>query len=122
MDKAGRVADLSDFKELVIKAQTNLPANTQLRIVLITKDAAAYAATVSLAAALGEAHVPLSALQPAPLLLSPRPYPGFLPLTFSPATRPAFRLAEVEVMQLVLDRPASLGEPLHVDIESVVLQ
>ena len=119
---AGRQADLINFKELVIKAQTNLPANTQLRVVLITKDAAAYAATVPLTTALGEVRVPLSALQPAPLLLSPRPYPGFLPLTFSPATRPAFRLADVEVMQLVLDRPAGLAEPLHVDVESVVLQ
>jgi hypothetical protein len=119
---ASRSADLVNFKELVIKAQTNLPASTQLRVVLVTKAAAAYTATVPLTATLGEVHVPLSALQPAPLLLSPRPYPSFLPLTFGPATRAALRLADVEVMQLVLDRPVGLAEQLHVDVESVGLQ
>jgi hypothetical protein len=119
---AGRTADLANFKELVIKAQANQPAATQLRVLLVTKDAAAYAATVPLTAALGEVRVPLSALQPAPLLLSPRPYPGFLPLTFSPASRPAFRLADVEVMQLVLEGPTGLSKPLHVDVESVVVR
>jgi hypothetical protein len=119
---AGRAADLGNFKELIIKAQTNQPAATQLRVLLVTKDAVAYAATVPLAATPGEVRVPLSALQPAPLLLTPRPYPSFLPLTFSPATQPAFRLAEVEVLQLVLEGPAGLSEPLHMDIESVSLQ
>ncbi|RYY20040.1 MAG: membrane or secreted protein [Cytophagaceae bacterium] len=119
---ASRQADLASFKELVIKVQTNQPTATQLRVLLITKDAVAYAATVPVAAALGEVRVPLSTLQPAPMLLSPRPYPGFLPLTFSPAKWPAFRLAEVEVLQLVLDGPAGLREPLHVDIESVMVQ
>jgi len=119
---AGRFTDLSNFKELVIKAQTNQPAAAHLRVLLVTKDAVAYAATVPLAATPGEVRVPLSALQPAPLLLTPRPYPGFLALNFSPAGRPAFQLAELEVLQLVLDGPAGLSEPLHVDIESVVLQ
>ncbi|MGI4871958.1 MAG: hypothetical protein ACRYFX_12370 [Janthinobacterium lividum] len=120
---AGRVADLNNFKELVIKGQTNQPGVTQLRVVLVTKDAAAYAATVVLSANASEVRVPLSSLQSAPLLLSPRPYPGFLPLTFSPATRPAFRLANVEVLQLVLDAPAApLTEQLRVDVESVELR
>ncbi len=118
---AGRATDLGNFNELVIKGQTSQPAATQLRVLLITKDAVAYAATVPLAATPGEVRVPLSALQPAPLLLTPRPYPGFLPLTFSAAAQPPLRLAEVEVLQLVLDNPASLSEPLHVDVESVVL-
>ena len=119
---AGRAADLTNFKELVIKAQTNQPAATQLRVLLVTKDAVAYAATVPLAATPGEVRVPLSTLQPAPLLLTPRPYPSFLPLTFSPARWLPFRLAEVEVLQLVLDGPASLTAPLHVDVESVELR
>ncbi|MFD1872234.1 membrane or secreted protein [Hymenobacter bucti] len=119
---AGRTADLGNFKELIIKAQTNQPAATQLRVLLVTKDATAYAATVPLTATLGEVRVPLSALQPAPLLLSPRPYPGFLPLTFGPATRAPFRLADVEVLQLVLEGPRGLSEPLYVDVESVLVQ
>ncbi|MVN78736.1 membrane or secreted protein [Hymenobacter sp. HMF4947] len=119
---AGRAADLASFKELVIKGQTNQVAATQLRVVLVTRDAVAYAATVPLTANVSEVHVPLSALQPAPLLLSPRPYPGFLPLTYSPTNRPALRLADVEVLQVVLDAPTSLTEQLRVDVESVTLQ
>jgi len=119
---AGRSTDLANFKDLVIKAQTNQPAATQLRVLLVTKDAGAYAATVPLTATLGEVRVPLSVLQPAPLLLTPRPYPGFLPLTFGPAARSPFRLADVEVLQLLLEGPSGLTEPLHVDIESVLIQ
>ncbi len=119
---AGRVADLSGFKELVIKASSNQPAATQLRVVLVTRDAVAYEAAVPLVAGTTEARVPLSALRPAPLLLTPRPYPGFLPLTYAPATSPAFRLAEVEVLQVIVEQPLSLSEALRVDIESVAVQ
>ncbi|WP_151087759.1 hypothetical protein [Hymenobacter baengnokdamensis] len=119
---AGRVADLGNFKELLIKASSNQPAATHLRVALVTRDAVAYEATVPLPAAGGEVRVPLSALRAAPLLLTPRPYPGFLPLTYTPAASPAFRLAEVEVLQVIVDQPASLTEQLRVDVESVTLQ
>ncbi|MGI4762273.1 MAG: hypothetical protein ACRYF0_16305 [Janthinobacterium lividum] len=118
---AGRTADLANFKELVIKARSNQPGATRLRVVLVTRDAVAYEAAVPLPAA-GEVRVPLSAVRPAPLLLTPRPYPGFLPLTYAAPGVPAFRLSEVEVLQVVLDQPASLTEPLRVDVESVELQ
>jgi len=119
---AGRPMDLANFKELVIKAQSNQPGATRLRVVLITRDAVAYEAAVPLPVAGGEARVPLGALRPAPLLLTPRPYPGFLPLTYAAPSAPAFRLSEVEVLQVILDQPASLTEPLRVDIESVELR
>jgi len=119
---AGRTTDLAHFKDLVIRAQSNLPAATVLRVVLVTRDAVAYEAAVPLAAAGGAVRVPLATLRPAPLLLTPRPYPGFLPLTYQAAASPAFRLAEVEVLQLIVDQPAGLSEPLRVDVESVELQ
>jgi hypothetical protein len=119
---AGRRTDLGNFSELIIKASSNQPAATHLRVALVSRDGVAYEAAVPALAAGGEARVPLSALRPAPLLLTPRPYPGFLPLTYSPAASPAFRLAEVEVLQLIVDQPAGLGEQLQVDIESVVLR
>jgi hypothetical protein len=119
---AGRRTELASFKELVIKTASNQPAATQLRVALVTRDGVAYEAAVPAPAAGGEARVPLSALRPAPLLLTPRPYPSFLPLTYRPAASPAFQLAEVEVLQLIVDQPASLTEQLRVDVESVVLQ
>ncbi|MGI4867443.1 MAG: hypothetical protein ACRYFZ_26225 [Janthinobacterium lividum] len=119
---AGRATDLSNFKELVIKIASNQPANTQVRVALVTRDAVAYEAVVPLPAAGTEARVPLSALRAAPLLLTPRPFPSFLPLTYSPAGASPLRLAEVEVLQLIVEQPASLTEQLRVDIESVTLQ
>jgi len=119
---AGRPMDLANFKELIIKVQSNQPSVTQLRVVLVTRDAVAYEAAVPLAAAGGEVRVPLSALRVAPLLLTPRPYPGFLPLTYAAPGAPALRLREVEVLQVILDQPASLTAPLHVDIEAVELR
>lgn len=119
---AGRRTDLAAFTELIIRAGSNLPAATHLRVALVTRDGVAYEAAVPATAAGGEVRVPLSALRPAPLLLTPRPYPGFLPLTYSPAASPAFRLAEVEVLQLIADQPAGLTEQLRVDVESVVLR
>jgi hypothetical protein len=119
---AGRTADLEHFKQLVIKAQTNQPAATRLRVVLVSRDGVAYEAPVLLPASGEVARVPLGALRPAPLLLTPRPYPGFLPLTYTPASSPAFRLGAVEVLQVVLDQPSSLSEPLRVELESVTLE
>ena len=119
---AGRAADLINFKELVIKVQSNQPAATRLRVALVSRDAVAYEAAVPLPTAGGVGRVPLSALRPAPLLLAPRPYPGFLPLTHGVASGPAFRLGAVEVLQVVLDQPAGLREPLRVEVESVALE
>jgi len=53
-------------------------------------------------------------------LLSPRPYPSFLPLHFQAANQPpVLSLTEAEVLQVIL--PAA-PTARHVDIESVSLQ
>ena len=93
-----------------------------VKVVLPTKDAAAYSAALALGTELQEVRIPLSAFRPMPLLLVPRPYPGFLPLQFQPA-QPAFKLTDAEVLQVVVGRrPLPVGSQLHVDIESVSLQ
>ena len=119
---AGRATDLAGFKEVVVKARANQPA-TRVKVVLITKDAAAYSATAQLGAEMQELHLPLTAFRPDALLLLPRPYPGFLPLTYQPANQPAtLKLAEAEVLQVVLDAGAPGSGQLHVDLESISLQ
>ncbi len=119
---AARTTDLAGFKDLVIKVSSNQPASTRLRVALVSRDAVAYEALVPLPAPGTAARVPLSALRPAPLLLVPRPYPGFLPLTHGPASAPPFRLADMEVLQVLVDQPDALSEQLRVDIESVTLE
>ncbi|MBC6611261.1 cellulase family glycosylhydrolase [Hymenobacter sp. BT507] len=115
----GRRQDMLDVKELVLTGAAS-QAGTTVQVVLVTKDAAAYATTITLGTNRQTMRVPLADFRPAPLLLSPRPYPSFLPLTFQPATQPpVLRLADAEVLQVVL--PAAPAAR-HVDIESVQLR
>ncbi|GAB2477416.1 hypothetical protein GCM10011375_20030 [Hymenobacter qilianensis] len=118
---AGRAADLASFKEVVVKGRANQPA-TAVKVVLQTKDAAAYSATVQLGAEVQEVRIPLAAFRSDALLLLPRPYPGFLPLTHQSSSQPALQLTDAEVLQLVLDAAAPANGQLHVDIESVSLR
>ena len=69
-----------------------------------------------------EARVPPRALRARPLLLIPQPYPGFLPLTYSPARSLAFRLADAEILQVSVGQIVMINEPLRVEIASVVLE
>lgn len=117
----GRASELNGFQEVVVKGRASQGA-TPVKVVLMTKDAVAYSATVQLGPEVQELRVPLSAFRPDALLLTPRPYPGFLALTYQPATQPAFRLSETEVLQVVLDAPAPATGQLHVDLESVFLR
>ncbi|WP_157781174.1 cellulase family glycosylhydrolase [Hymenobacter sedentarius] len=118
---ATRQPDLTNLKELVVRARSSQP-NARVTVTLATKDAHAYSASLPLGAEMQEVRIPLSAFQPAPLLLVPRPYPGFLPLTFQAASQPPFKLANAEVLQVVWDAAPATGTPVNVDIEWVFLR
>ena len=115
----GRLTDLAAFKSVVIKARASQTVG--IKAVLVNKDAAAFAAPVSLTTGLSEVRITLNAFKPNDLLLSPRPYPGFLPWQFRAASPSVLKLADTEVFQLLVDAvpiPAG-GNPVRVDIESV---
>ncbi len=122
-DKLASRADLAAFKEVIVRVRASRGAGP-LHLCLATRDAQAYAADVPVAGVeWQEVRVPLAAFRPAALLLLPRPYPDFLPLTYTaPAPRPALKLAEAEVLQVVLDAAPAGAGPLTVDLESVSLQ
>jgi hypothetical protein len=88
----------------------------------MTKDAVAFSASVQLGADLQELRIPLTSFRPDALLLLPRPYPGFLPLTYQSASQLPLKLSDTEVLQVVLDAATPVSGQLHVDIESVSLQ
>jgi hypothetical protein len=117
---AGRTTDLAGFTEVVVKGRAS--EATTVKVVLTTKDATAYSATVQFGPEVQTLRLPLSAFQAEELLLVPRPYPGFLPLTYKPSTQPALRLTEAEVLQVVFDVPAPATGQRHLDLESVSLQ
>ncbi|UOQ76757.1 hypothetical protein MUN84_19960 [Hymenobacter sp. 5516J-16] len=120
---ASRASDVSRFQEVVLRGRRGAGAGT-VRLVLTTRDAAAYVADVELGADMQEVRVPLTAFRPGAQSLLPRPYPSFLPLTFQtvgPATLP---LAQAEVLQVLLGpttAPATTGRPF-LDLESIYLR
>ncbi|WP_460612285.1 cellulase family glycosylhydrolase [Hymenobacter seoulensis] len=120
---ATRAADAGNFKEVVVRGRRGAGAGF-VRLVLTTRDAAAYVADVELGADMQEVRVPLSAFRPGAQLLLPRPYPSFLPLTFQtngPATLP---LAQAEVLQVLLGPAATATAEARpfLDIESIYLR
>ncbi|UOG76661.1 glycoside hydrolase family 5 protein [Hymenobacter tibetensis] len=118
---AGRATEVAGFKELVVKARASHAA-TPLKVVLTNKDAVAYSASVQLGTNMQEFRIPLSTFRSEALLLFPRPYPGFLPLSYQPTTPSTLKIGEAEVLQVVLDAAAPTTGELHVDLESVSLQ
>ncbi|HEX8505648.1 MAG TPA: membrane or secreted protein, partial [Hymenobacter sp.] len=118
---AARQSDLAGFTEVVVRARSSQPG-ASVKVTLATKDAVAYAAPLPLTAEMQDVRIPLSAFQPAALLLVPRPYPGFLPLQHKASTTPGLKLPDAEVLQVVWDAAIPTTGPLSVDIESVILR
>ncbi|UOQ67823.1 cellulase family glycosylhydrolase [Hymenobacter volaticus] len=118
---AGRASELTSFKEITVRGSASVPGTT-VKVVLATKDAVAYSATIQLGSELQEVRIPLSAFRPDALLLVPRPYPGFLTLNYQPAQQSALPLADMEVLQVLIDTPAPATGSRHLDLESVSLQ
>ncbi|MET4076211.1 membrane or secreted protein [Hymenobacter sp. UYCo722] len=119
----GRAEDLDRFTQVVVRAHTSQPG-ASLRLQLTTKDATSYAAPLTLVPgpAVQEVVLPLSAFRAAPGLLVPRPYPGFGPLEYQPATPPPLKLVDAEVLQLVWDAASATGSPATVDVEAIFLR
>jgi hypothetical protein len=118
---SGRATELAAFKEVVVRGRASEAATT-VKVVLTTKDAITYSATVQLGPDMQDLRIPLSTFRPDALLLVPRPYPGFLPLTYQPTRPSALQLPETEVLQVLFDAPAPASGTRHLDLESVSLQ
>ncbi|MCR5889553.1 cellulase family glycosylhydrolase [Hymenobacter sp. J193] len=120
---AARASEAGNFTEVVVRGQRSAGAG-RVRLVLTSRDAAAYVAEVELGAEVQDVRVPLSAFRPGAQMLLPRPYPSFLPLTFQVSGPPVVPVAQLEVLQVLLEpaaAPASSDRP-SVDIESVYLR
>lgn len=118
---AARAPELNSFDRLVIKARAEGAAPTRMKVALITKDAQAFAAYVTLPPDLKEIEVPLADLRPDSALLLPRPYPGFLPLWFRPAVAAPFDLGAVEKLEVSF-AAAAAGRPTAVQVAYVRLR
>ena len=92
---------------------------------MINKDAFSFATWVTLTNTLQDIEVPINYLVQDSMLLLPRPYPGFLPLWFKGSGGSAFRLSDIEKIQVTIgsDLPeAEFRKPYSLEIESIWLQ
>jgi len=112
-----RSTDLIWFRYLVVKARATQPG-AKVKLVLVTKDAVAYSANVPITLMLQDVRIPLESFQPDALLLIPRPYPSFLPLTFQSRSAGKLALAQTEVLQLILDAGPD-GTAPSLEVESI---
>ena len=116
-----RLNERTPYNRLVIKGRSGTGDTVSVRVALITKDAQAFAATITLDSSMRSIEVPLASLVRDSMLLLPRPYPGFLPLWFQPAAASSLQLGEVEKLE-VFFRAGEAGRPREVLVESVQLE
>ena len=117
--------DVTGFRTVVVRARTTVPYPVQAKLALISKDAAAFAASVTLTSSFQDIEIPLGSLQRDSMLLLPRPYPGFMPLWFRAAGQQPFALSDVEKIQITTGQnrlPADLNKPYNMEVEAVLLR
>lgn len=115
---AGRTEGPGAYSRLRIRARAGDSAT--LRVALITRDAQAFSAYVTVDNNLRDIDIPLASLVRDSALLLPRPYPGFMPLWFLSAAATPFNLSEVETLELFV-RAGEADKPREVVVETVQL-
>jgi hypothetical protein len=122
---SNRLSELSSYKTIVVRARTTSQQPINVKLVIITKDAFSFAANITLTSTFQDVEIPVSRLQIDSMLLLPRPYPGFMPLWFSPAGQNTFTIADIEKLQITIGSdvlPADFNKPYSMEIESVWLK
>ncbi len=77
-----RLQEAVGFNKVIIRARALDSATESLQLTLIDVYGIAYSATVTLTPKMQDIEIPLMNFRVSESLLLPRPYPGFLPLTF----------------------------------------
>ncbi|ACT92069.1 membrane or secreted protein [Dyadobacter fermentans DSM 18053] len=98
---AGRSADLSGKKNLVLYGRALSQKACEVQIALISTDGSVFGKKVDIEPKDGAYQISLNALKNAEFISLPRPYPGFLP--YSLQTTPdnaSFNIDQIETLQL----------------------
>ncbi|RXK83990.1 membrane or secreted protein [Filimonas effusa] len=130
-DIKARLSQHNNFSKVVIRARVVGAQSAVARVGLISSDAVSFAAHAKLAASFSDIELPLSSFQPAPALLLPRPYPGFMPWWFQAANAEAGGMAQqlslqsldrVEVSNYTGADNKTTSSPYTIEIESLWLK
>lgn len=121
----GRKPELDSFSKLMIRARTSEPQPVKAKITLINGDAFSFATFVTLNNTFQDVEVPINYLVQDSMLLLPRPYPGFLPLWFKGSGGSAFRLSDIEKIQVTIGSDlleSEFRKPYSLEIETIWLE
>ncbi|CCH52405.1 membrane or secreted protein [Fibrisoma limi BUZ 3] len=121
---SGRVAELAACTRLVVRGRSDKAESVRVNISLIDRDGNGYGTVVSLPSQMTQVDVPLSRLTPDAMLLLPRPYPDFQPLTFQPAKSTPFNVTNIEKVEIRVGQdinPEQASQPLGLWLDYVGL-
>ena len=125
----GRKEELKSFDRLVIRARSNGSAPVKTKVVITCADASSVIAYVDLTNKFEDIEIPLSAFQPGEGMLMPRPYPGFLPLTFkasgTPEANKVIDLSNAEKIEVTIGwklDPSESKKPYSLEVEHLWLK
>ena len=79
----GRASELQSVNTVVVRARSTSAKSIEARLTLVNASGQSVTATVNLTTQFQDIEIPLSNFKSGESLLLPRPYPGFLPLTFN---------------------------------------
>jgi hypothetical protein len=105
--------DLAAYRSLVINASAGHILN--LNFNLISGAAISYGTNIKLSAKTQTLRIALADLKAGPLLLLPRPYPGFEPLYFQSTQAGTFKLSDIEKFQLSYQLPEGTAETITIN-------
>ncbi|WP_114790756.1 cellulase family glycosylhydrolase [Niabella yanshanensis] len=114
-------AGAANKNTIVVRGRSGGMKPLAAKVLLITKDAIPFSATINFPLSAQDIEIPVSALQQDSMLLLPKSNPGILPLWFSPAGRHSFLMSDVERVQIIVGGRDQAADktPLSLEIESI---
>jgi hypothetical protein len=116
---AARAADLGSYTKVVITARSKETVTG--KITLITDQGQGFSAVISPSEEFKQYEIPLTSFKPNSALLLPRPYPGFLPLTYESPLKNILNARQLEKVEFSFGLQVSPGKEASIEIESVIL-
>jgi hypothetical protein len=116
---------LNSFDKIVIRARTAETQPRNAKITLTNKDGFSFSAPLTITNVFRDIEIPINDMHSDSALLLPRPYPGFLPLRFKGLGTPAFKLADMEKVQLTVGEDVIESEfkkPYSLEVQSIWLE
>jgi hypothetical protein len=124
-DVKGRLSEIDSFGRLVIRARSVESEPVSAKIILVNKDAFAFSTSITLTNDFRDIEVSLDKFVPDSIMLLPRPYPEFMPLSVKASGSSLFHLSDIEQIHVSVGSDLAKGDvrrPCNIEISSIWLE